>query len=43
MRGAAQGSMSVTSTLNGDHWVCVSLDATEYALPDTAKMVRASE
>lgn len=38
-----QGSMSVTSTDNGDHWVCVSLDSTEFALPDGAKMVRAME
>lgn len=32
--------MSVTSTDNGDHWVCVSLDSAEFALPDGAKMVR---
>ncbi|TYZ63973.1 hypothetical protein PybrP1_011861, partial [[Pythium] brassicae (nom. inval.)] len=33
-----KGSISVTSTLHGDHWVCVSLDASEYSLPDSAKM-----
>ncbi|GAB9474624.1 hypothetical protein Gpo141_00011744 [Globisporangium polare] len=33
-----KGSMSVTSTDNGDHWVCVSLDSAEFALPDGAKM-----
>lgn len=40
MSCAAQGSIALTSDVNGDHWVCVSLDSSDYALPDGAVMVR---
>jgi len=35
-----QGSIAFTSDQTGDHWVCVSLDSSDYALPDGAVMVR---
>ncbi|RLN57439.1 hypothetical protein BBJ28_00005142 [Nothophytophthora sp. Chile5] len=33
-----KGSISFTAEQNGDHWVCVSLDSSNYALPDSASM-----
>ncbi|KAL4166490.1 hypothetical protein KRP22_013748 [Phytophthora ramorum] len=33
-----KGSMSFTAQQNGVHWVCVSLDSSNYALPDDASM-----
>ncbi|KAK1934639.1 Transmembrane emp24 domain-containing protein eca [Phytophthora citrophthora] len=33
-----KGAISFTAQVNGPHWVCVSLDSTNYALPDDASM-----
>ncbi|KAG6604516.1 transmembrane emp24 domain-containing protein 4 [Phytophthora cinnamomi] len=33
-----KGSVSFTAQQNGVHWVCVSLDSSNYALPDDASM-----
>ncbi|KAE8887695.1 hypothetical protein PF005_g7175 [Phytophthora fragariae] len=33
-----KGSISLTAQQNGVHWVCVSLDSSNYALPDDASM-----
>jgi hypothetical protein len=32
--------MGFTTTEHGDHWVCVSIDSTEFAIPKGSKMVR---
>ena len=37
---AKQGSMSFTAQQNGIHSVCVSLDTSNYALPEDASMVQ---
>ncbi|KAF1786105.1 TMP21-related [Phytophthora cactorum] len=34
------GATSFTAQENGPHWVCVSLDSSNYALPDDASMLR---
>jgi hypothetical protein len=26
--------------MNGEHWVCVNIDVTDYAIPDNTRMVR---
>ncbi|CEG36176.1 transmembrane emp24 domain-containing protein 4 [Plasmopara halstedii] len=33
-----KGSIMFTATENGPHWVCISLDSSNYALPDRATM-----
>ncbi|GLD92582.1 hypothetical protein PINS_up001141 [Pythium insidiosum] len=34
----SKGAVPYTSTQNGEHWVCVSLDSAEYAMPQGTKM-----
>ncbi|ETN08965.1 hypothetical protein PPTG_11030 [Phytophthora nicotianae INRA-310] len=33
-----KGAISFSAQQNGPHWVCVSLDSSNYALPDDASM-----
>ncbi|KUF88263.1 Transmembrane emp24 domain-containing protein 4 [Phytophthora nicotianae] len=35
---AEKGAISFSAQQNGPHWVCVSLDSSNYALPDDASM-----
>ncbi|EGZ25388.1 hypothetical protein PHYSODRAFT_484546 [Phytophthora sojae] len=38
LEGGCRGSISLTAQQNGVHWVCVSLDSSNYALPGDASM-----
>lgn len=39
MRCWQKGAVVVTAKRNGDHWVCISLDSSEFAFPEGSKMV----